>query len=304
MQKIKNYIKEIAILVRGSLFVLNHPANRRSPLRAILKMFYWKFNKHFFKKDLIIEISPGVRCICPYWSSYGGIIYMTRNPEYFETGIFLKVLQKDSTVFDVGCNIGYYTLLAAGKATEGKVFSFDVDPRISKITRKNIELNNFSERVTFINSLVSDKNGTEYFVNEKESEMSHIAYRPTPGTKKYRTFTLDSFSSRKHLEKIRIVKIDVEGAEFKVIQGMKKLIVENRVDYLIVELNKNIHLLGSTHEELIGYLRRCGYNIFIHKGKEFEIMKLRRVEKNDINKNILAVSPAVLPSFNKMRVEN
>lgn len=304
MHKFKNFIKEALILVRGSFFILNHPANRGNPIKAILKMIYWKFNKHFFKKDLIIEIYPGVKCICPYWSSYGGIIYMTRNPEYYETEIFLKVLQEDSTVFDVGCNIGYYTLLAAGRATAGKVFSFDVDPRISKITRKNIKLNNFSKRVTFINSLVSDKEGTEDFVCEKESEMSHIAYRQGPGTKKYRAVTLDSFSSRKHLKRVRIAKIDIEGAEFKVIRGMKKLIIENRIDYLIIELNKNIHLLGSTHEELMGYLRKCGYNIFIHKNKGFEKMESIKVEKNDINKNILAVSPLVLHSFKKISVGN
>ena len=98
MHKFKNFIKEALILVRGSFFILNHPANRGNPIKAILKMIYWKFNKHFFKKDLIIEICPGVKCICPYWSSYGGIIYMTRNPEYYETEIFLKVLQEDSTV--------------------------------------------------------------------------------------------------------------------------------------------------------------------------------------------------------------
>lgn len=294
MQKVKYYIVQIRILLRGSYFILTHPANKGKFVGTLIKMIYWKVNKHFIKKDLITEISKGVKCICPYWSSYGGIVFMTGKPEYWESELFLKVIKKDSVVIIVGANIGFYSLLAASKATDGFVYSFDVDPRITNVIRRNIKINGFSGRIKYYRKLVSDKNGMEQFVNERESEMSHIAYpKDFQKTQKYPSISLDSFVKRLKIKKINIVKIDVEGAEYKVLHGMKNLISEKRIDYLLIEINENIHLFGFTHSDIFNILKNSGYKIYIFRDGGLEKLKSDKIQKRDINKNLLAVNPKI-----------
>ena len=299
MTFLKSLTYQLIQLSRGSFFVLRHPANRGKLLSTLWKMIYWKANKHFFKNNLIAEIDKGVFCICPFWSSYGGVIYMTKNPEYGETMFYMQAVRKNSIIIDIGSNIGYYSLLGAVRVSNGKIYAFDVDKRVNSILLENVKLNTVKSRVVNVESLASDRNGKEGFIEEHEAEMNHIAYSKTSKNHKFPAVTIDRFLSGNKIKHLRIVKIDVEGAEYKVLLGMKKSLKRHDVDYLIIELNENIIKFGFSHKTMLNYLHKLSYNVYLFEINGVRALTGVNVGLNDLNKNILAVSPKVKQEFRK-----
>ena len=64
-------------------------------------------------------------------------------------------LKIQDVFFDIGCNVGYFSLLAAKKKT--KVFSFDPDPNNIQVLKHNCDINGF-ENITILNFGLGDKN--------------------------------------------------------------------------------------------------------------------------------------------------
>lgn len=292
MKRLRNYYDGVINLLRGVVFIYTHTVNKKNPIRTTVKLIRWKTAKLFTDKSFIVNLGK-VRCICPTQSSYGGMIYLTKYPEYWETIVVKNILKKGSAMIDVGSNIGYYTILGAGEMQGGKVYAFDVDTRPIKAFLENIRFNNLQDKVVFTQVLVSDKNGFEYFKKEKQSEMSHIVVNgKSKGAKRRKSVKLDTFAKENELEKIRLIKIDVEGAEFKVISGMKNLLKNKKVDYLMTEINKEIYNFGNKPKELYKLLQQSGYNLFV---VDNGLRELRKSDSEEfvIKKTILAVSPTV-----------
>jgi len=72
--------------------------------------------------------------------------------------------------------------------------------------------------------------------------------------------TLDRELAKRNVEKIRLVKIDVEGHELKVLQGMKSFLSAGRVEYLLMEFNDYwLRQQGTSQEELAAYCKSLGF---------------------------------------------
>ena len=153
---------------------------------------------------------------------------------------FLNENLSDGDVsFDIGSNIGYTSILASrlvGK--NGHVYSFEAINETFLICKKNILLNN-CKNLTVINKAVSNKEGEVEFnipENGESLSMSSMVWGKTSINNKkqiVKTIKIDTDSNFKNLSP-KIIKIDVEGAEGLVIEGMKKLISRCR-PYLYIE---------------------------------------------------------------------
>jgi FkbM family methyltransferase len=139
-----------------------------------------------------------------------------------------KYIKPGDTVVDLGANIGYYTLIFARLVgPQGKVYAFEPDPEICAILRKNIGLNGY-RNVVVEEKAVSDKSGKRRFI-------VHAAY-PTAntlapesgksGSIEADTVALDDYFARVP-GKIAFIKMDVEGAEYAVWEGMARLLKDN-----------------------------------------------------------------------------
>ena len=196
------------------------------------------------------------------------------------TKIFEKVVKKGDTVVDLGANIGYFTLLAAklvGK--EGKVYSFEPEPRNYNYLLKNIEINGYSN-VVAVQKAVSDKTGkTKLYICPYDSGHHTInqydgikAYNPDfIGDKKefveVEMVTLDDFFEAKNLS-IDVMKMDVEGAEMLALLGMDRVIKESGKLKMFVEFFPLlIREMGGSPEEFIRrFLEDYHFSMFIIPG--------------------------------------
>lgn len=270
--------------------ILSHPLNRHHKLRAFGRVLWWKINQLFFKVPAVVTFySNGMKCICYPNSSYGGMVIYNNLPEYPEMLFLEKNLKNDSIFIDVGANIGVYSIIAASKIKKGRVYAFEPIPNTVAILKQNIYLNNISDQVTIIEKVASDKSGKEKFNIQDISEVSHIS---TKDDKSQNTLIpsirLDDFCKERNIRYIDVLKIDVEGAEMKVLKGVELYLKMNKIRILIIELNVNNSLYGSSSNEILNYLKRFNYKTY----KITEDLKLEVVRKliQDETVNIIAIN--------------
>jgi len=147
------------------------------------------------------------------------------------------------TCADVGANYGMMTeMMALATGKTGKVFAFEAHPLNAHILRRRVEAKGFAPFTTVENVAVSD--GTESSItlypgrrhspNEWNILGHDISGKPTKGAFVIPAIKLDDYFAQ--AKRLDFVKIDVEGAEVKVIPGMKKLLHEKK-PILVVEFH-------------------------------------------------------------------
>lgn len=136
--------------------------------------------------------------------------------EYEKQKAFQKALAAGHVVFDIGANVGFYTLLASVLVQgEGHVYSFEPFPRNVDYLRKHIEINGIAN-CTVIEAAVGSEDGKNHFNPSHSPSMGHLSTR---GEITVKTLSLDNALRSKKIRPPDVMKIDVEGAELQVLQG-------------------------------------------------------------------------------------
>lgn len=184
------------------------------------------------------------------------------------TDIFIKTIQKGDVVIDIGANIGYYTLIAARTVGgNGKVFAFEPDHTNYALLKRNIEINRY-KNVIPIKKAVSNANTSAKFFLREDSTVSSLLNDfdkyPSTGSTEVETIILDDFFKDKEsiISKIKLIKMDIEGAEMLALLGMSQIIEKNEKLAIISEFNPDfIKKSGYEPEEFISKLKRYGFKI-------------------------------------------
>jgi FkbM family methyltransferase len=182
------------------------------------------------------------------------------------TKYLLNNIKSDSVFIDVGTNFGYYSCMIAKRVDPGKggkVYSFEANKSTFTLLEKNMMINWIDKSAISLHCFaLSDKEGTVQFRNYKnkvvnsqmvesdeKAEDLNIAEVVTVETKKMDQ-VLGSGS------RVDYVKIDVEGAEFKVLKGAETTIESNPDIKLLIEWNnEQFHRHGASPDEVIAFLK-------------------------------------------------
>jgi FkbM family methyltransferase len=138
------------------------------------------------------------------------------------------------TVIDVGANVGMHTLpMARRVGPAGRVLALEAAPRMADLLRRTIELNGL-DWVELHPVAASDRDGTLRFNVSAHTSLSSVL--PLDGA----TETIDIPARRLDTlvapgERVDLVKIDVEGAELQVWQGMQRIVADNPDIALVLE---------------------------------------------------------------------
>ncbi len=141
-------------------------------------------------------------------------------------------LRPGSTVYDVGANIGYVTLLMAHHSGPGsRVFAFEALPANVERIRKNIALNDLSN-VTIVSAAVTDKTmPVKFFVHDSVG-MGKAAGSAGRREQEYKSeitvpgLSLDEFVYLQGNPVPHAVKMDIEGGEVLALPGMRRILHE------------------------------------------------------------------------------
>lgn len=177
----------------------------------------------------------------------------------------LGLIPKDAFVLDVGANVGQVTMHASklvGPA--GRVISFEPDPVNFERLHTNLKLNHVPN-VTVEQFGLGDKPGSFLISNVEEGNrgMNRIVKKgPDEGrTSTIQVTTIDTYVHEHNVAKVDVIKIDVEGFEFNVLNGAKATL-EKWHPVLFIELDDgNLMEQGSSGKQLVGFLESAGYKV-------------------------------------------
>ena len=172
--------------------------------------------------------------------------------EYEKQALFTRTVSPGSKVFDIGGNVGFYTLLASKLAgPEGEVVVFEPLPRNLSYLRKHLELNK-TNNVTVVEAAVSDKNGLTFFDAGARGEMAHIA---SSGQLQVRTYTLDHLLELCQIPVPDLIKMDIEGAEFMALWGARSMLAQAQPTIFLATHG------AIVHRECCNFLKSLGYRL-------------------------------------------
>lgn len=232
-------------IFKSIIYLFQHPLNKNWVI-LLLKLLLWKTNQIFFKNPIVVDLNSSVKCICYPDSSFGGLIFFTKLPDYVEMNLLIHVSKKKSIIIDVGAGIGDYSLLAGSGNKNNKVFSFEPSSKSYARLVENINLNKLSNIIAS-RKVISSKSEKLYFEEEDISEISHI--NPKIMTTNRESISIDNLCKNNNISRIDLIKIDVEGAESLVLEGMKEILSKNLITSIIIELNSNsINFLSSNKQ--------------------------------------------------------
>ena len=181
----------------------------------------------------------------------GGSVYFNRiEPE--QTEAIVREVEPGQTFFDVGANVGYYSILASRLVgSKGRVVAFEPVVRNIAFLQQHVMLNR-ARNVQIMPFAVSASEGFSRFCSGPYTSMGKLVPDRETGDMTVATVTLDRITQR--LEIVPdVIKIDVEGAEMEVFQGGDQLLRTSRPKIFL-----------STHSaelrtECIGHLESLGY---------------------------------------------
>lgn len=213
--------------------------------------------------EKVVRTRYGFRYKADLGDWLGQYVYLTGVYEPPTAHIISKLLSPGDTFIDVGANSGFFTLLASSQVgPTGRVLSFEPLPSMRQRLKDNIFLNSMNN-VAVYEVALSNKVGDVTFFEGPQGHKGLSSLRPineATTTLSVKTQTLDELVASTH--RIRLVKIDVEGAEQLVLQGMANLIAQHR-PYLIIEItDQYLKPFGHSAKELSDSLCSLGYRMY------------------------------------------
>lgn len=149
----------------------------------------------------------------------------TLNFNYYEkdeSKMMYDLIEDNFTIFDIGANIGWYSIGITKAKINIKIFAFEPIPKTYKNLLANIELNKSQNIQTFNMGLYKEKTQlTFYFYPELSGNASSINLSAESDSEiiKCDVDTMDNFVKEHNVTKLDFIKIDIEGAEFFAFEG-------------------------------------------------------------------------------------
>ena len=172
--------------------------------------------------------------------------------EYAKRRLFERTIPAGSVVFDIGAHVGFYTLLASVLVgPTGSVFAFEPVPSNVHYLRKHLCLNSV-QNVTVIEAAVSDADG---FCAFQEGAISLTGHLSATGGLHVQAVRLDRLVSEGAIPSPQYIKIDVEGAEARVLRGATELLAR---DHPVVFLSTHGREVNA---DCRGFLGSLGYTV-------------------------------------------
>ena len=182
--------------------------------------------------------------------------------EYYESNFVANNLSRGQVFLDIGANIGWHSLIAAHKVgTRGKVVALEPVSRTFKALTANILLNKFDQIHPFRVGL-SARSTT---VNIYQCDPNNCGMNSLYGNQLIEEIQImegDSFLRDIGVSNIDLCKIDVEGAECEVLDGLTETLSKRRIAKILIEANStSLTRAGRSSKELIARLTDFGFQL-------------------------------------------
>jgi FkbM family methyltransferase len=171
------------------------------------------------------------------WTS----IYFRRTYETGTTDLIHRLLRPDDVAIDIGANIGWYTVHMARWARHGHCYAFEPTQRTFTRLQEHINGNSVTANVTLNQLALGDEDGQVSlyaFSGLQHGQNSLATFGREDRAEMVVPMTiLDSYIHDRAITRIDLVKLDVEGAELRVLKGSVGVMRQPNPPIWIVEMN-------------------------------------------------------------------
>ncbi len=157
-----------------------------------------------------------------------------------------RLLRRGDVVMDVGAHAGYFTVLFARLVgPQGRVYAFEPHPRNFAVLTRNVRRRRLAN-VVLLNKAVADRDGV-MSLHETAGSLGHSLVAVKPGSRPTTVgvVSLDGFAEESGVAHVALVKVDVEGAEPEVFQGMRALLHRSPRLALIQEFKPSLLVMAG-----------------------------------------------------------
>ena len=179
--------------------------------------------------------------------------------EGYMAELFHEAVRPGMTVVDIGAHLGYFTLQAARRVgPQGRVFAFEPNPDTLPFLRANVDANGVADRVTIVDRALAARTGTATLFVAPSGDTTSLH----PGEPDVTERTVELVAADDVLAGAvpDVVKLDVEGGEVEVLQGMGSTLSRVGPGFvLFAECNPEaLRRAGHSADELMAALRAAG----------------------------------------------
>lgn len=210
---------------------------------------------------------------------------------------FYSTFFKDGDIFvDVGANIGAFTLLAAASLKgSGHVYAIEPNPKVCNYLADNVKLNSLSQVVTIYNVALSDQDGrSQFFLRKYGDDLGSLSKSAHDGQAQIEVETVRGERLFNEQDHITLLKVDVEGAEYKVFQGFADVLAT--VKFVIFENDPDLYEpFGVNFEAIYDYLVTFGFGIYSFQGSRLSPISRGYTTREHLD--LLAVRPRDVADF-------
>jgi len=229
--------------------------------KCISKIKNWNVPLSFYfgvnNEEQIIFLKDGTKCFIRNKSD--AVAFLENFILEANTSHEIFQIQRNDIVVDIGAHVGYFTLFAAKRASEGKVIAFEPSNNSFSLLEKNIKINNY-KNVILEEIAIAKIKGKQILYLDKENEISNTIYKQKESLskKEINTITLQDIFEKHRLEKIDFLKMDCEGAEYEIIMNAPSSIL-NKIQKISTEIHEE--MVPYTKEVMIESLKKHGFNV-------------------------------------------
>ncbi|MBI4484723.1 MAG: FkbM family methyltransferase, partial [Acidobacteria bacterium] len=214
---------------------------------------------------VIKEIADGVRLFIDLSDHVIGLNILRGTYEQDEVALVRHLLRPGDAAIDVGGHIGFFTMqMAAVVGPEGRIYAFEPLDANADLLERSIVENRFTDRVFFQRAAAGATSGDATLTFPAETLNSGGAYLLRDGTapltgnqtKQVPLVALDNLPIRRP---VRLIKMDVEGAEPQVLRGAQRILTEDRPT-ILSELHPTQldRASGVTADDFLAQVRAIG----------------------------------------------
>lgn len=234
-----------------------------------------------------------------YNSRDGGVghkLLMYRQYEPNMTRVVHALITKDSRIWNIGANLGYYAVLSSKLAPNGSVVAFEPHPSNLELLRKNVELN-AGRNVTIVDAAVSDRSGELSFFESASNTGDHriaddgarnaIKVRAIAGAEAIEGYGVPD-----------LLVMDVQGAEGSILRSLRPFVASAQPSMIFEFWPDGLAQSGSSAEEVEEMLHALEYQVWrIDEYRDclvrVEAGKISRVMKPGEETNLLCLPKGI-----------
>ncbi|MCC7409197.1 MAG: FkbM family methyltransferase [Phycisphaeraceae bacterium] len=220
--------------------------------------------------DMVVRTVHGFRFHAQRDERLGRHVYATGDYEPATARRIAASLRPGDVMVDVGANAGFFSLLAARcVGGKGRVHAFEPSPTTRQWLGQNIAINRAANVIIPHAQALSDKAGTLELHQGPVDHSGVTSLRPIQGASAVHQVPVARLDDLLAPSRpVRLIKIDVEGAELLALRGMTRTLTAHHPDLIIEVTDEFLRFMGGSAVELREMLAGMGYAGYVldHEG--------------------------------------